>query len=152
MRVLPHIQRTVRSPRPPVIANCLCNREDVGFRECTLERRAAVSAGAEAHKLIGVLQVGAAIEIVPLQPTYIHQHLLGCRFACERRNRALAVHRYRRSFFYGIGHGSTFQISRAYSAMVRSLQNFPEPATLRMAFRVHAAGSAWSSQILRSAS
>src|SRR3974390_1425906 len=36
------------------------------------------------------------------------------------------------------GHGFTSQISAAYSAMVRSLENFPEPATLRIAVRAQA--------------
>jgi hypothetical protein len=31
----------------------------------------------------------------------------------------------------------TFQISFAYSAMVRSLENFPDAATLRIDVRVH---------------
>jgi hypothetical protein len=36
------------------------------------------------------------------------------------------------------GHALTFQISVAYSPMVRSLENFPEPATFKMALRAHA--------------
>lgn len=39
---------------------------------------------------------------------------------------------------YGTGQGATLHISEAYSAIVRSLENFPEFATLRIAFRVHA--------------
>ena len=42
------------------------------------------------------------------------------------------------SRFYGTGHGYTFQISVAYSLIVRSLENFPEPATFKMAMRAHA--------------
>src|SRR5271157_3191295 len=53
--------------------------------------------------------------------------------------------------FSGIGHGFTFQISAAYSAMVRSLENFPEPATFRMALCAHPCGSLYSSQSRRSA-
>src|SRR5882757_9759783 len=45
----------------------------------------------------------------------------------------------------GTGHGFTPQISAAYSAMVRSLENFPELAMFRMAFRAHSCGSAYSS-------
>jgi hypothetical protein len=44
--------------------------------------------------------------------------------------------------FYGTGHGFTPQISLAYSAIVRSLENFPDAATFRMAFRAHFSGSA----------
>ncbi len=36
--------------------------------------------------------------------------------------------------------GSTPQISRAYSAMVRSLENFPEAAIFLMTFLVHSFG------------
>ena len=43
---------------------------------------------------------------------------------------------------YSTGQGTTFQISAAYSAIVRSLENFPDPATLAMALRVQASGSA----------
>lgn len=39
--------------------------------------------------------------------------------------------------FSGTGHGCTFQMSAAYSAMVRSLENLPEPATFKMALRAH---------------
>ena len=46
---------------------------------------------------------------------------------------------------YGTGHGFTFQMSAAYSAMVRSLENLPEPATFRIALRAQASGSAYSS-------
>ena len=38
--------------------------------------------------------------------------------------------------------GFAFQISAAYSAMVRSLENFPEPATFKIALRAHPSGSA----------
>ena len=53
---------------------------------------------------------------------------------------------------HGTGHGFTFQMSAAYSAMVRSLENFPEPATFRIALRAQASGSAYKSQSRRSAS
>jgi len=45
---------------------------------------------------------------------------------------------------HGTGHGSTRQMSAAYSAMVRSLENLPEHATLMIAFRVQASGSVYS--------
>src|SRR5271169_3108885 len=53
--------------------------------------------------------------------------------------------------FSGIGHGFTFQISVAYSAIVRSLENFPEPATFKMALRAHPSGSAYNAFICASA-
>src|SRR5207245_2050196 len=39
------------------------------------------------------------------------------------------------------GHGSAFQISAAYSAIVRSLENLPERATLIIAFLAQVSGS-----------
>jgi len=45
---------------------------------------------------------------------------------------------------YRTGDGFKFQISRAYSMIVRSLENFPEQATLMMAFCAHPSGSAYS--------
>src|ERR1017187_1801384 len=52
----------------------------------------------------------------------------------------------------GMGHGCRFQISRAYSAMVRSLENRPEPATFRMALRAQSSGLAYSASRRPSAS
>ena len=46
---------------------------------------------------------------------------------------------------YDTGHGSTFQILAAYSEMVRSLENFPEPATFKIALRAQVSGSAYNS-------
>ena len=42
---------------------------------------------------------------------------------------------------YGTGQGSAFQICDAYSAMVRSLENFPEPAMFKIAFRAQPHGT-----------
>src|SRR5690349_19498284 len=47
---------------------------------------------------------------------------------------------------YETGHAFAFQMSVAYSAIVRSLENFPEVATFKIALRDHSAGSAYSSQ------
>ena len=54
--------------------------------------------------------------------------------------------------YYGTGHGLAFQISAAYCAIVRSLENFPEPAMFRIPLRAHWSWSAWSSHNRRSAS
>src|SRR5687768_16441101 len=45
---------------------------------------------------------------------------------------------------YVIGQGVTPHISAAYWAIVRSLENLPEAATLRIALRDHACGSAYN--------
>jgi len=44
------------------------------------------------------------------------------------------------------------QMSAPYSAMMQLLENFPEPATFRIAFRTHPSGSAYSPSNRRSAS
>ena len=41
---------------------------------------------------------------------------------------------------YPTGHGFAFQISAAYSAIVRSLEKRPELATLMIAFCAHSCG------------
>ena len=56
-----------------------------------------------------------------------------------RSYRSLLTETHRRGgnlegLFYRTGHGSSFQMSAAYSAIVRSLENFPALATFRMAF------------------
>lgn len=47
-----------------------------------------------------------------------------------------------RGLHFYTGQAFTFQMSDAYSAIVRSLENFPEPATFRIALRVHPSRSA----------
>jgi hypothetical protein len=46
------------------------------------------------------------------------------------------------SVAYGTGHGFTFQMSLAYSPIVRSAENFPERATFKIALRAQPSGSA----------
>src|SRR4029450_3697769 len=53
---------------------------------------------------------------------------------------------------HSTGHRFTFQMSAAYSAIVRSLENFPEPATFKIALRDHPTESAQSSHSCWSAS
>jgi hypothetical protein len=53
---------------------------------------------------------------------------------------------------YGTGHGFTFQISVAYSVIVRSVENFPELATFKMVFRAQASGLLYKSSNRWSAS
>src|SRR5271165_3971328 len=97
-------------------------------------------ARAEADQLIRVGQIRPLLVILTSEPGQIHQHLLGSRFACERGNR------HKRDWFpYSTGHGIAFQISLAYSAMVRSLENFPDAATFEIAMRAQASCWAYSS-------
>src|SRR5512132_4587315 len=44
--------------------------------------------------------------------------------------------------YWETGHAFAFQMSAAYSAIVRSLENFPELATFKIVLRDHDAGSA----------
>jgi hypothetical protein len=46
---------------------------------------------------------------------------------------------------YLVKNGSVFQISLAYLAMVRSLENLPDAARFRITLRVHAGWSAYNS-------
>jgi hypothetical protein len=43
---------------------------------------------------------------------------------------------------HGTGQGATFQISAEYFTRVLSLENFPEPAILKMAYSAQASGLA----------
>ena len=70
-------------------------------------------------------------------------HLLICHLTRAAHSRARD---------YSTGHGFAFQISVAYSAMVRSLENFPEAATFKMAMSAHSSGLAYRSHTRSSAS
>src|SRR5690606_19379201 len=69
------------------------------------------------------------------------------RAAWQRRTGSSGTHG-----AHGTGHGAASQISLAYSAMVRSLENFPDAATFRMAVSAQPAGSVYRSIIRWSAS
>src|SRR5262245_20628868 len=93
-----------------------------------------MSARAEAYPLGRIPKVRLDLIIIPLKLHEIHQHFLWRRLAGQLGDRVCFVGR----FNHETGHAFTFQISAAYSAMVRSLENFPEPATFKMALRAHA--------------
>src|SRR5262249_45198462 len=130
--------------KTPVIADGLGDGQDVRFGEGALRRRAPVAAGAEADQLVRVLHIGPALEILAFEPGHINQHLFRCRLACKGRDRhdvipfpfwCVLTLTTRHSPLtthppHATGHGSMFQMDSAYSAMVRSLENWPEPATL----------------------
>src|SRR5262249_43288702 len=113
--------------------------------------------------LILICEVGAALVIIPFKPRQVYQHFLWCRLAGEGRKRHAFV------FFvvhdlkgflrpaswanslirrYETGQAWTFQIAFEYSAMVRSLENLPEPATFKMVLRAHAGVSLYNSHSL----
>ena len=82
--VLAHVERAVDALAAPVFADRLGDREDVRFVERAAQRRAAVSAGAEAHDLLGILDVGHALEVFALEPGGIDQQFLRRRLSGER--------------------------------------------------------------------
>ena len=84
--VFPHVEWAAGSLLSPVVADRLRNCEDVRFGERALQRRTAVSTGAEADQLIGIMQVGMALEIFLLQTSDVDQHFLWRRFASEGRD------------------------------------------------------------------
>src|ERR1700757_1091156 len=95
----------------------------------------------------------AIYEILSFEPHSVPQHLPGRRLPCDLRDLQFARWITRqRPGFYGTGHGFTFQISAAYSAIVRSVENFPELATFKMAFRAQASWSPYKSSKRWSAS
>ena len=57
------------------------------------QRRAAVSAGAEADQLVGVAHVGPTLEILAFEPGQVNQHLFRGRLARKGgdRHRALPI-------------------------------------------------------------
>jgi hypothetical protein len=67
--------------RTPIIADRLGNRQNVRFGERTIERGAAVTAGAEANHLGGVVHARTPLEIVAFETGRINQQLLWSRFS-----------------------------------------------------------------------
>ena len=86
MRVLAHEQHAVGAVRPPEIADRLGYGEDVRLGERAVARRAAMAAGAEADPLRRVVGVRPGLEILPLQPGRVDQHVLRRRLAGQWRN------------------------------------------------------------------
>src|SRR6185295_5532773 len=104
-----------------------------------------MSAGSEAYHLAWVIQIGPALEIIAFEAGQVHQDLFGSRLTCQRRDRCQFAFLW--VSFLDTGHGFTPQMSSAYSAMVRSLENFPELATFKIALRDQPAGSAYNRHI-----
>jgi len=65
-------------------------------------------------------------------------------FLKQRSPNPLRARRSGPKSIYCTGDGFKFQMSFAYSVMVRSLENFPERATFMMALLSHASGSAYN--------
>src|SRR5439155_25137034 len=103
-------------------------------------------AGSEADHLVGIAQVRPALKVLAVEPGHIDQYFLWGRPAGKRRDARDAAG------FDGTGHGFTSQIWVAYSAIVRSLENFPEPVTFKIALRSHSSESTYNSRSRWSAS
>src|SRR5262249_22386620 len=112
-----------------------------------------MAARAEADGLRRIVHLPPAVVVLALEPGKIDEHRRRRRLAGQRRNDAGFLHIVdHRRLHHDTGHGFTCQMSAAYSAIVRSLENFPEPPMLRIAFRAHAARSAYSAVSFASAS
>src|SRR6058998_3464050 len=91
-----------------------------------------MAARAEADELRRIVHLGLAPVVLPLEPGQVDQHGHRSRLARQRGNRGGLLHVVdHRGLHHDTGHGLTCQMSAAYSAMVRSLENFPELATFR---------------------
>ncbi len=84
MRILAEIERSARSLPAPVIADRLRDREDMRPGECAGQGRAAMTAGAEAHPLRGIGEVGLALEESTLERRDVDQDLVRRRLAGKR--------------------------------------------------------------------
>jgi hypothetical protein len=141
--ILAHIERAIGALGAPIVAYGLGDSQDVGFGERPAQWRATMPAGTEADELLRIVEIGPALVVFAFEPGRINQHLFGGRFAGQWRNG------HRRSFLSGdpfqdTGQGFAFQISVAYCAIVRSLENLPELATFKIALRAHALRSAYN--------
>src|SRR5262245_8801643 len=112
-----------------------------------------MAARAEADDLPRIVHLRPALVVLPLEPAQVDEYGQRRRLARQRRDH-LGFFRVvdRRRVHHGTGHAFTCQMSDAYSAIVRSLENLPEPATFRIALRAQAPGSAYSLQTPASAS
>src|SRR5208283_936979 len=106
--------------------------------------RTPMSARSKDHELVGIADIRTAVNVLLLQFSHIDQDLFRSWTSCQWRNLRTAGCASRPWHFYGIGHGSAPQISAAYWAMVRSLENLPLLATFRIAFFAHSLGAAYS--------
>src|SRR5262249_35058149 len=86
MGILAHEQWAIDAPTAPAIAYGLGNGQNVGFRERAVQRRAAMSARAEAYQLGSIPEVWMALIIVVFQAGRIDQELFWSRLACEWGN------------------------------------------------------------------
>src|SRR6266404_200010 len=75
VRVLAHVKRAIRADALPVIADRLCNGENMRFGKRAMQRRSPVSTGPETHQLVRVAQVRPALKIFAFKLSHVDQHL-----------------------------------------------------------------------------
>ena len=135
--------RHARDEHVPVVARAICGGIDAdragGLRVIDMVEKQQLDPG-------GMLREHA--EVHPVAARRRPQGRTGSQWAVGQGG----MDRAPRIVHQGTGHGFTSQISAAYSAMVRSLENLPELATFKMTLRAHPHGSAYSSSSRRSAS
>jgi len=64
-----------------VVADGLADRQDVGFVEAAVERRAAMPGRAERDQLVGVTGVGRPVVVGADQRVDVHEHVFGRRLS-----------------------------------------------------------------------
>jgi len=84
VRILAEIERSASRLLSPAIADRLRDREDMGAGKCAGQGRAAMAAGAEAHPLRRVGEVGLALEEGTLERHDVDQDLGRGRLAGKR--------------------------------------------------------------------
>src|SRR5206468_4302360 len=131
-------QRPVDSVLFAVEADRLRDREDVVLAEGVPERGAAMSGGPENDSLRGHGRIRSSLVVGIDKDGDVDEDRRGGGFSCERADFGHVALAYLTTQRFAS------QMSAAYSAMVRSLENFPDPATLRMALRAQPSGSAYS--------
>ena len=88
------------------------------------------------------------MNLLPYRDLYVTVPLQPSRLWTRSKREDFIVRAASKCEYYGTGHGLAFQISAAYWAIVRSLENFPDPAIFKIALRAHASSSACNSQSL----
>src|SRR5262249_32835052 len=87
---LAHVEWAVDTLTVPIVTNGLRNSENVRFGEGAVQRRAPMPAGTEAHHLVEVCQVGAALIILSFKPGQIDQQLAWSWLTCIGGNRLVS--------------------------------------------------------------
>src|SRR5581483_8745517 len=121
MGVFPHEERPIGALAAAVVADRLRDGEDVRLGKAAAQRRSPMAARTEADQLRWIAHVRPALVILPLQLRDVDEQFLWSRASGQRRDLRLRLG----PGAYGIGHGFTSQMSWAYSAIERSLENFP---------------------------